>query len=74
MFGMGKTKLKKLLKKLREQKDFVMGKVKKKKLSKAEAQSINTMASSGTTIEVTDGGEEFNNQNQCIKRQSLEKN
>lgn len=62
MFGMGKTKLKKLLKKLQEQKDFVMGKVKKKKLSKAELQSINTMASSGTTIEVTDGGEEFNNQ------------
>ena len=61
MFGMGRAKLKKMLKKLQEQKDFVSGQVKKRKLTRAELQSINTMASSGTTIEVTDTGAEFNN-------------
>jgi len=58
MFGMGKAALKKLLKKMQEQKDFVGGDIKKKSISAAEGKRLTSLQSSGVTVELA-GGEEF---------------
>lgn len=61
IFGITKKDLEKLFKKMKVQKDFLSGDIKKIRLSKASKQFLNMIGNSGATLEKS-GGPEFNNQ------------
>lgn len=58
MFGMSKKQLEKLLDRMKDQRDFLRGDIKKKKLTRSDARQMNSLASAGVTMELA-GGEEF---------------